>query len=175
VTKYLTIDPHIEVMGWACLCFVRNTNAKHTLPILQNHALDDIDAESWYPLQDVLGVFQEIHKRDTTRLFDLVSIGMAIAEFSRIPENHTDSLLIILQYMSKAYPRMHRGGFVGEYLVEPIGDFAIQVIDTTPYPHDFTYGVIYGFARRWKSPKLAVIRRDVASCTDNSCTYVITW
>src|SRR5689334_15385833 len=152
-------------MGWACLCFVRNINAKHTLPILQNYALDDIDAESWYPLQDVLGVFQEIHKRDTTRLFDLVSIGMAAAEYSRIPDDQTMSLLVILQYMSEAYSRMHRGGFAGEYLVDSIGDFAIQVIDTTPYPHDFTYGMIYGFSRRWKSDRQPVIRRDVESCT----------
>ena len=77
--------------------------------------------------------------------------------------------------MADTYQRMHRGGFAGEYIVEAIGDFVIQIIDSTPYPHDFTYGMIYGFSRRWKSEKQAVIRRDVESCTDDACVYVITW
>src|SRR5690348_17223340 len=110
--KYATIDPNTEVNGRACLAFVQNINIKNIRPVLERHGLVRIDPEAWYPMQKVLDTFCDVQKADITGMFDLIAIGMEVAEVSRVGDLGEDlmSLPRILQYMRISYRLMHRNG-----------------------------------------------------------------
>ncbi len=172
-------DPRTEVLGQAMLALVECIRSDYILPILDRHGLSDIDREAWYPHQDWLDVFKDIASDPSAATPTLVAAGMKFAETAMFPPEIStleDALIAI----NDGYQLNHRNGYAGEYAVVIMGPGHIQVIDHTPYPDDFTYGLIYALAHRF-SPEGAypIVRHDPDSpCRKqgaDTCTYDVEW
>ncbi len=176
---FTAFDPETEVIGQAMLALVECVNKDHILPILRRHGLEHIEPDRWYPQQLWLDVFRDVASNTSSALFDLVAIGIKFVETARFPEG-IDSIEEALIAVNDSYQMNHRGGYAGEMSVVIMGPRHVQVIDHTPYADDFTYGVIYALARRFRPEgTYPTIRHDdTAPCRkrgDDSCTYDITW
>jgi hypothetical protein len=173
-------DPDVEICGRAMLALLECVIAPDIMHLLKRHHLEKIDADQWYPLQSWLDVFQDIIKElGFQGNLDLVAIGMKFVEKAQLPSGiHTleDALIAT----NDTYQLNHRNGYAGEMAIIILGPGHLQVIDHTPYPEDFTYGMLYRLARQFNPPGVSPIVRhdDQSPCRqrgDDSCTYDITW
>ncbi len=83
MTTY-TCDPNLEISGRTAHALLESINRDNYLHILERHALADIDKNSWYRLQDLLNVLNDMNERGGT-MMDFVSIGMAAGANSILP------------------------------------------------------------------------------------------
>jgi hypothetical protein len=175
-------ESQVEVSGHAMLALLNCISKDEIMYILWHNGLDKhtIKLEGWYPIKRWLNAFKEIQQFYGTRGSRfLVDIGIKYAETAYIPEGITtleDALIAI----NDTYQMNHRNGYAGELAIVIMGAGHLQVVDHTPYPADFTLGVLHGIARRY-SPTgvlLTIQHDDLSPCRkrgDDSCTYDITW
>jgi hypothetical protein len=83
MTTY-TCDPNLEIPGRTAHALMESINRDNYLHILERHGLADIDKNSWYRLQDLLNVLNDMNERGGT-MMDFVSIGMAAGANSILP------------------------------------------------------------------------------------------
>ena len=145
-----TCDPNLEIGGYSARSLLESETRNHYLNILERHGLSKIDRDAWYPVQNLLGVLNDINKRRSA-MVDFISIGLAASDNSLLPPE--------AQYMSfrdfflaygSIYPRIYRNGDPGEIQIELVEEnhLAITLIDV-PFPDDLIYGVLFGFACRF--------------------------
>ncbi len=147
--KY-TCDPQTELMGRTALSLIENIQHQDIKPILRKHNLDSINPDTWYKMQDVLNVLSDISDGDNA-MSNFVSIGISAAELSVLPpEMEKMSLAEILMAYGKIYNIRHRGGDAGEISVEQVSNNHFKITMKIPYPDDVFYGVMYGYARRFR-------------------------
>ena len=60
MTTY-TCDPNLEISGRTAHALLESINRDNYLHILERHALADIDKNSWYRLQDLLNVLNDMN------------------------------------------------------------------------------------------------------------------
>jgi hypothetical protein len=173
-------DPETEISGQAMLALLECLVRDEIAGILRKHALEHIEQDRWYPMQTWLDVFSDIiNSRGFEGTMQLVSIGMKYAEMASFPPG-IDTLEDALIAVNDTYQLNHRNGYAGELAIVIMGPGHVQVIDHTPYPEDFTYGMLYALAHRFKPERVQpLIRHDDSSpCRkkgDDSCTFDITW
>lgn len=145
---YQPFDPEAYVSGRFVKSFSLCLKKDELEPYLERHGLTDIDEEQWYPMQVWMDVFNDIHINDTEAMFDFVSIGLAIAEITDwSPEWEHWSLTDMFLNLDTIYREAHQGD-AGGYTVEVHEPNYVCIIAHVPYPDDFVYGILYGFARR---------------------------
>jgi hypothetical protein len=145
-----TCDPQTELMGRTALSLIENIQHQNIAPILHKHGLDSINPDTWYKMQDVLNVLSDISE-GANAMSNFVSIGIAAAELSVLPpEMEKLSLAQILTAYGQIYKLRHRGGDAGEVSSEQISDKHFKITMSVPYPDDVFYGVMYGYARRFR-------------------------
>ena len=173
-------DPCTEVSGRAMLALYSCMDREHIMPIMESHGLhDQLDPESWYPMQLWLTIFRDIIEQQGFQgTLNLVDIGRRYVDTTLLPDGvcTLDDAIIAV---NDTYQLNHRNGYAGELSIVIMGDGQMQVIDHTPYPCDFTYGMLYGLAHRFKKAgRMPIVRHDDLSCrkrSDDTCTYDITW
>jgi hypothetical protein len=114
----------------------------------------------------------------------LFRIGSEIARNAKLPPG-IDILENCLTALDTAYRMNHRGGTVGSYdfvMKEKTGVMNVgSMICANPYPCSFDWGVIEGFAQRFKPPgsiDIIVRHDDSKPCRKQgarSCAYFVTW
>lgn len=166
------------VSGQAVIAFIECSNRSDIWDILEQHGLIEIDPKQWYMQQKWLDVLRDITS-DTNGMFNLVSIGMKIAETAPLPP-HVNSIETALTSMNEHYHISHQNEDVGGMEVEITGKRYITITSWTPYPDDFEYGVIYGMARQFlpRDSNLVVRHSEHHDCRKHggrSCTYHVTW
>lgn len=180
--KLEAFDPNTEVSGQAMLALIECVVIKDIAPILLKHNIDrnTLQAEAWHPLQQWLDVLSDIQNEPGFQsTLNLIDIGRTFAQTAYLPDN-INTLEDALIATNDTYQLNHRGGYAGEYSIIIMGPGHLQVIDHTPYPEDFTYGMIYGLAQRFRPPGVYPIvqHADDQPCRkrgDDSCTFDITW
>lgn len=175
--EFHALDPNAEVNGSSIISMIQAIGDK-IIPVLEDHDLKDIDPDGWYPQQKYLDVFREIDQGTVSSMFDLVAIGTKIPQLVRTPPE-VDTIAAIFSAMDQAYQMNHRGN-AGNFQVEFVDGQHVKLVDTSPYPCHFQYGVFYGFAKRFCAPgeHFRVVHDDTQPCRRNggtSCTYHITW
>lgn len=177
----LAFDPNTEVSGRAMLALSCCFDKEHILPIAQEHGLNgDFQPETWYPLQLWLDVFREIIKQQGFQgTLNLVDIGRRYAETAYQFEG-TNTLEDTIIAVNDTYQLNHRNGYPGELSIVIMGPGYVQIIDHTPYPCDFTYGMLYGLTSRFRveGETLTITHDPALPCRkkgDDSCAYDITW
>ena len=155
-----TCDPNVELDGHSSKALLRSMLSDDYIDLLQEYGLDEIDEESWYPLQNLLKVLGELAQRGS--MMELVSIGMAAADASIIPPEveAMDAPDFLLLY-NKIYPTRWRNGDPGHMTVEIVDPSHLIIDDYTPFPDDLFYGLMYGFVRRFnRSGRTFSVRYD---------------
>jgi len=150
--KYKTFDPKAEVIGYSMLGFSQCLRKEGIMPYLKLHKLADITPEGWYPLQSWLDVLSDLAEtRQGEAMFDFVAVGMKVVETSPFPPGSESlSLPEAFEVAKQGYfAGYHRGGGVGEIVIETPTPKHLLLKYKTPYPDDFWYGVLYGMSRRF--------------------------
>lgn len=150
--RYLTCDPNVEVIGASMLSIVENMRADEIRPLLEKHNLTTIEPDKWYPAQDWLSAMNEIAQHpDTTPNF--VAIGMEVATNIILPPDlDSPTLPQMLEMWDALYHMQHRGGDIGYVKTEKLGEKHYRTTHVHLYPDDFTYGIAYGWCRRFLPP-----------------------
>lgn len=172
-------DQNAEVIGQAMLGFIQCTNKDAIAPLLHEQGLDHIEPDQWYPLQPYLNVFKDIISRGDNAMFNLISVGSKVSEIAPLPPE-MNSIQTALMMVNAGYQLNHRNGNVGTMTPQVVSDREILVVDTSCYPDDFMYGVLFGLARRFRAPQDNLVVRHVpdAPCRKHggeSCSYRVTW
>lgn len=161
-------DPRSEVSGRVFISALTCVNHDLIRPALKDYDLERIQPDQWYPQQLWLDCIHTVSQHDNA-MFNLVSLGMAIAHASDLPPVfHTMPLEDVLRSVTVAYDMDHRGGDYGSVQAQYNQDKCLRYIVRTPYPDDFFYGATYGLTRRFARPGVrftvryddSVLRRD---------------
>ncbi|NDJ77923.1 MAG: hypothetical protein GYB65_16865 [Chloroflexi bacterium] len=148
MSQVYQFDPEAKVIGQVLFIFPENQQAEKMRPLLERFGFATLDPEAWYRVQDVVGLFEAI-TTGSEAMFNLVSIGMEIAQKAVLPADLAAlSAEEFFPIIGQVYQLQHQGdvGYVTTNGVEPT-HFAIEIV--SPYPDDFWYGCIYGWARRY--------------------------
>jgi hypothetical protein len=176
MAEFISFDPGVEVLGRVVLSTFAAPD-EQTEPVLGEYGLREADPESWYPLQALLDVLQELAERGH---FNMISIGMTIPDVAKFPTK-IDTVEDALVMLGEAYQMNHRGGAIGEYVFKKTGEQTGEMLCRNPYPSDFDYGLIYRLIQKYRpddSAKFRVARDDSLSNRTNggdACIYHISW
>jgi hypothetical protein len=150
--RHFTAPPTIEVAGYMTGVFVDNLQSHETLPVFEKYGLINLDPASWYPTAKFMDAMNEIvNGGNLTSNF--VAIGMEVGKTVPLPpEMPNPTLGEVLQIWEGMYYAVHRGhknGDMGHIAVEKVSPTHYSITLTDLYPDDFSYGIIYGYARRF--------------------------
>ncbi|WP_309893165.1 hypothetical protein [Archangium sp.] len=145
--------------------------------VLATHGIETLEAEQWYPMQNVLGSFEDILKQvgpHTTR-----AIGHALPKHAAFPP-HIDSFESALLSLDQAYRMNHRGpGNIGSYRVIPGVNRTSTVMCDNPYPCEFDQGIMEALYDRFPPKNSLRLRIDhdpgCRAKGAHACTYHLKW
>jgi hypothetical protein len=152
MTTY-TCDPNLEIPGRVAHALLESINRDNYLHILERHGLSDINENSWYRLQGLLNVLNDMNEQGGA-MMDFVSIGLAAATNSILPPELQDLPLDkFLPAYAQYYQQVNRKGDPGEIRVETRAhNHVVLTLLDIPFPDDLMYGLFYGYARRFARP-----------------------
>ncbi|MBN1563771.1 MAG: hypothetical protein JXA10_08025 [Anaerolineae bacterium] len=139
-------DPDLELDGFTALSLVSSLNVANYFDFLVAHHLDQIESDGWYPVQDVLNVFNDIEKREGG-MFDLVSVGMAVVTVKPFPPDKRPTLPQFLMIYNERYRQSHRHGDPGQIDAQQVEENNFVLKTQVPYPDDMMFGLFYGYVR----------------------------
>jgi hypothetical protein len=154
MTMY-TCDPALELNGSSMHSLLASINRNDFLDILEKNGLAHIDVDKWYPVQQMLNVFNEMDKREG-HMMNLVSIGMAVATDPESMRTSTEGTSVVnfVKAYGQRWTTLHRNGDPGTIEVETQDDKHFVLTARVPYPDDLMYGILYGWLRRLKPPNV---------------------
>lgn len=183
MTQYEPFDPAVQVHGRTILAVVDDALARFSedhrrraREALAENGVEDPDRDQWYPQTAWLATVGTIAEELEPHILDRLGEQLPdVAEWPRGPIDVEDGLRSI----DEAYQRNHRGGAIGEYRFEPVGDQRGEVHCRTPYPCEFDRGLIRAVAQRYAPVESFVFveergdhcRRD----GDDACSYTVHW
>jgi hypothetical protein len=131
---------------------VDNLQGSETEPVVKKYGLADFEVNGWYPASQFMAALNELTTQPNASS-NMVAIGLAIGKIVPVPpglENPT--LEQILTHWNGMYQYIHRNGDVGTITCEKVTDKHFKTIHTDLYPDDFSYGIVYSYARRFLPP-----------------------
>lgn len=150
--RKIVLPPGVEVFGQNIRAYTDNLQGEDTLPIVKKYGFVDVDPHAWYPAQALMDILFELLNRPNSSL-NMVAIGMEIGKIVPTPPEMTNPQLgDVLMIWDNLYQFLHRGGDVGKIVCEKVSDTHFKTIHTDVYPDDFSYGILYGYARRFLPP-----------------------
>ncbi|GIK67440.1 MAG: hypothetical protein BroJett018_52340 [Chloroflexota bacterium] len=145
--RKLTCPPEAEVLGAMSNIFVENLLGDVTAPIFKKYGLMNINLDKWYPLHPILSAFNELAQiPDVTS--NMVAIGMKFGEAMPL-DDQVRPFETLLMGWDEGYQMHHRGADVGRIWIEKVTHTHFKTFYTIVYPDNFSYGVLYGFAKRF--------------------------
>lgn len=147
--RKFTCPPTLELLGQNIIAWVNNIQGDETQPIMQKRGLLNLDADKWYPAQQFMEAFNDMAEHPNL-VSNMVAIGMEIGRIVPLPpqlENPT--LGDVLMAWNDMYQYIHRNGDAGQITCEKVTDTHYKVTLTDLYPDNFSYGIMYGYARRF--------------------------
>ena len=147
--RKLTCPPEAETLGENLGAFADNLQGEQLRGVMEKHNLIDLDRSAWYPMRQLLDALNDVYETLNAST-SFVAIGMKIGETIPLPPGMEDPTLVdILNMWDGMYQYLHRGADAGKITIEQVGPQHYKTIHTNPYPDDMSYGVLYGYARRF--------------------------
>lgn len=142
--------------------------------ILQEHGINEVSPEGWYPLTAYVLSLRAIgEKMGPNTLFQ---IGRQIPHHVPLPPG-LDTFEKVLASFGIAFDMNHRGVKPGTITFELKNPRAATITTGTPYPCDFDRGVIAGFFQhllRLRPQVEAVAGEPCKAKGGETCTYAVT-
>lgn len=148
--RYLTCDPRAETLGANILAYMENLREFHSSSILRRHGLANLEPNQWVSTQKFLDALNEMWQKSDFMSM-LVAVGMSVGELVPMPQAHPD-LAEALNTWNDLYQRLHRNADVGQIKCERENATHFKLTFTDLYPDDFSYGMMYGYAKRFLPP-----------------------
>ena len=180
MSVFKAFAPGVEVNGETVLSVVTGVPGGEglALEILSESGITDPQPGKWYSQQAWLDAFKKLSEQVGPRT--LFSIGKAIPANAKWPPTVT-SIETALPSIDIAYHMNHRGGDIGTYAYQALGEHKAKVVCRNPYPCDFDRGIVTSVATRFKPASVAVVTTthdDTQPCRSkgaDSCTYLVEW
>jgi hypothetical protein len=176
------VESDVEVNGQTVLAVVEGAAAvsgvfeSRARDILGRNGIEDPQPEEWYSQSDWLDAFEEIANDigDTT----LSNIGKMIPKNAEWPPG-VDTVAGGLESINEAYHANHRGGEIGSYACEAVGDSEATVVCENPYPCAFDQGIVKAVVSEFGDDVSYVSLTETSTrCRDEGgrrCTYDVSW
>jgi hypothetical protein len=116
---------------------------------MEKYGVADVDPEKWYPEHLLLDALNELAANPNVTP-NMVAMGMQVGSIVPMPpELVNPTLEQVLRAWNGVYQSLHRNGDVGTITVDKIDEKHFRIIFDELYPDDFSYGILYGYARRF--------------------------
>jgi hypothetical protein len=144
--------------------------------VVNKHIIGELDPSGWYPQQTWLDILRDAAEE---MQLDLLTVGNRVASSLPMPDC-VFSLGRLLELVEDNYQTTHRHTDTVRVTATQIGDREVHIVDNSPYPDEFQYGMIFGLFQRLmpmdanltvRYDESAPTRRDGADTT----TYIVTW
>ncbi len=185
MSEYTSYDPQVTVSGEVIQAFIAGfpPEARNLgIAILAKHGINHPISGEFYKLQSLFDAMKEVDNKFSRQM--LYRIGQNIATNAILP-SEIHSMEIALSGIDVAYRMNHAGGRIGSYvfkrLVSENGVEKAKMVCRNPYSCSFDWGVIEGFAKRFKPEGCIdiLVRHDETSgCRTKGkeeCSYLISW
>lgn len=185
MSEYESYDPQVRVSGEVIQAFINGFPAEARnlgIAILAEHGIDNPKSGEFYSLQSLFDSMKEVDKKFSRQM--LYRIGYNIATNAILP-SEIHSMEVALAGVDVAYHMNHTGGHIGNYvftrLTSENGVEKARMVCHNPYSCSFDWGVIEGFAKRFKPEGCVdiLVRHDeTAGCRtkgQEECAYLISW
>jgi hypothetical protein len=149
--RHLTAPADLELLGAMTTVFVNNLQGMETAPVFQKYGLVNLDPQQWYPAYKFMDAMNELAVHGNISS-NMLAIGMEVGKITPLPpEMSNPTLGEVLMMWNDLYHAVHRGhkGNIGKIVCEKVSDSHYTTSHTDLYPDDFSYGIVYGFARRF--------------------------
>ena len=146
-------NPDHEAPGKVWLDLANAIGSEGIMPYFKKHGMTNIDPDTWYPMQKIVDIYNDMADSKAGLMFDFVSIGMKEAEQAIVPPQFESlPLLNILQSIEVVFKLNNRGTDPGEVRCETVTNTHVKMILRVVTPDDLWYGIFYGFVNRF-TPK----------------------
>jgi hypothetical protein len=148
--RKLSCDPKLETVGSLMHVYINNLEADIVLPLAEKHGLTNIHENEWYPTHKLMEMLNEL--AESTNLGTAsVAIGLSVGQTIPMPPELKDPTIHdILGIWNDLYQVIHRGGDAGHIEIQKISDtHYLTRHHGVVYPDDMSYGVLYGYGRRF--------------------------
>jgi hypothetical protein len=150
--RKLTCPEGAETIGVNIRAFFDNLRGYQTEPIMEKHGLLDVDPEEWFPAQRYLDALNDL-AQEPGFSSSLVAIGIEVGLHTPVTSDlENPTLEQVLMRWDDMYQMLLRNADVGCIVVEKIGEKHYKTTHTVVFPDDLSYGVLYGFGRRFLPP-----------------------
>lgn len=149
--RILTAPANVELIGFMTMAFISNLQSSETLPVFQKHGLGSVEPYNWYSATTFMDALNELAEHDNLSS-NLIAIGMEVGKNVPVPpDNPNPTLEEMLYGWDVAYTSLHRNHHdnIGGIAVEKVAEKHYKTIHTHLYPDDMSYGIAYGYARRF--------------------------
>ncbi len=178
--RLFTCPPTVETIGSNVLTYIDNMEDHRTPFYVKQCGLTDVQPDEWYPTQKLLDVFNMMVADG--KAASIVAVGLSTAEKLEYSEELEHAPLEdILSRWPSVYEQNHRGEGAGHLEVQKLdhNHWIVRLVDSI-FPDDATYGVAYGFCKRFLPPGTSFMveyesltdRRDFGG---NETVIHITW
>lgn len=183
MAPYEAFDRDVEVNGRTVLSVVEEAMGRFSaeyrdraLEALEAEGIEDPSPDEWYPQQAWLAAFETIAEELQPHVLD--RLGEQIPDVAEWPDD-PETVPEALRAVDDAYRRNHRGGEIGSYDFERVGDRAAEIECHNPYPCPFDRGLLRGAARDVAPVDAFVFVEEVGEgCRRegaDACTYAVYW
>lgn len=175
--QFEPLEDGVEVNGQTVLAFVDGVPSAFrgkAESILADNGIEDTEPDTWYQQQAWLDAFKEIAENIGTNT--LTNIGRSIPENADWPPG-ISSVEEGIESIDDAYHMNHRGGEIGHYHSEAVGENTVRVRCTNPYPCPFDQGIIKATAGQFAEgiPGLKEVGDTCRTDGGEECVYEVTW
>jgi hypothetical protein len=150
--RKLTSPPGMKTLGVNFRAFTDNFQSIETVPIMEKYDVKNVQPDQWYPTQRLMDALNEL-AQNANISSNMVAIGMQVGMIVPMPPDLVNPTLEqVLMAWNGIYQALHCDGDPGRIDVEKVGEKHLKISFTELYPDDFSYGIIYGYARRFLPP-----------------------
>lgn len=142
MAEYHLTQQNIEISGEAMLCNIQ-AMGRAVVPMLGKYGIDELYPNRWYPQQAWLEILEALTQEVG---IDLMSVGSRIAAAVSLPNGHF-TIPKLLTFLNDLYRQTHRH-CEPPFRAEVIGERKVRIEDSSPYPPDLHFGLIFGLFSR---------------------------
>jgi len=151
--KWHVFSADHEIPGQIMVDFKNAVGAEEIMPYFAKHGIPTIDPAIWYPMQDLLDIYNDMVETKGDTMFDFVAIGMKTAEQAFFPPEFASlPLMVILQGTDQVFHMNNRGTDIGSVDMEVVSPNHVKYTLRLCQPDDLWYGVFYGYVKRFSPP-----------------------
>lgn len=179
MAQFKALAQNVEVNGKTVLSFINGMGTYQSIfeNALRENGINHPQKGDWYSQQAWLNAFSFIASK--TGPATLKTIGKQIIESAVWPPN-VNTIEASLASIDVAYHINHRGGEIGHYYYEKVGERTVRIVCNNPYPCDFDMGVIDGAAKKFTTlHQKPFIQHDhpgvCRKIKGDICSYLISW